>query len=109
MLILQFLIIKKGDCMVFNLINGLNENIGFDYLNYCVIGGTSEPTGLADKNTIWINTDTPITGHIFSPISPSGGKEGMIWLKYSYIPSIAKLNIIAGTENQVIIPIVNAA
>lgn len=45
-----------------------------------VVGGTTQPTNPRDY-TIWINTDTPITGYFFSPTQPNTQIEGLIWLK----------------------------
>lgn len=46
-------------------------------LNYSVVGGTQQPAG--KENRIWVNTDQPITGHIFSATAPSNPTEGLVW------------------------------
>lgn len=47
-------------------------------LNFRVIGGTSQPTA-PRENDIWVNTDTGITGWIFSATKPDNPTEGMVW------------------------------
>lgn len=47
-------------------------------LNYKVVGGTTTPETPAN-NTIWVNTDTPISRHIFSATQPENPVEGMVW------------------------------
>ena len=49
-------------------------------LNYKVVGGTSQPAS-ASENTIWVNTSTSITSHIFSATQPETPSEGMVWFK----------------------------
>lgn len=48
-------------------------------LNYKVVGGTSEPAA-PSENTIWINTNATITGHVFSATEPESPSEGMVWI-----------------------------
>lgn len=47
-------------------------------LNYKVVGGTSTPTS-PSENTIWVNTSTAITSHVFSAEQPSSPSAGMVW------------------------------
>lgn len=49
-------------------------------LNFNVIGGTSQPTS-ASENTIWVNTDTAISGWVFSATEPTNPVAGMVWIK----------------------------
>lgn len=49
-------------------------------LNYKVVGGTTQPTS-PKENTIWVNTDTKITSHVFSATEPTNPVEGMVWFK----------------------------
>ena len=35
-------------------------------LNYEVVGGTTPPTTFKKENTVWVNTDIPITEHTVS-------------------------------------------
>lgn len=48
-------------------------------LNFNVVGGATQPTNPAE-NTIWVNTDTEITGWIFSATQPATATEGMVWI-----------------------------
>ena len=48
-------------------------------LNFEVVGGTTEPTN-PKENTIWVNTDTGITGWYFSATQPENMVEGEVWL-----------------------------
>lgn len=47
--------------------------------NYKVVGGTSAPSD-PKENTIWVNTSTAITSHVFSATQPTGS-AGMVWMK----------------------------
>lgn len=47
-----------------------NMNGGGAALNFKVVGGTSAPTSPAE-NTIWINTDTEVSGYVFSNKDPN--------------------------------------
>lgn len=47
-------------------------------LNYKVVGGTSQPSN-ASENTIWVNTSTAITSHVFSATESEKPAEGMVW------------------------------
>ena len=60
--------------MIFNMVGGGNAS-----LNFKVVGGTTEPTNPA-TNTIWVNTDTEITGWAFSSDNPfTEPSEGTVW------------------------------
>lgn len=61
--------------MIFNMTGGGGAN-----LNVTVIGGVEEPTYTASKNTIWVNTETEITGYVFSPYEPKNPTEGLVWV-----------------------------
>ena len=50
---------------------------GSNPLNFKVVGGTSAPSN-PKENTIWVNTDVPITGWIFSATEPEATAEGMV-------------------------------
>ena len=43
-------------------------------LNFKVIGNPQPES--AKENTIWVNTDTPITGYYFQPEQPENMAEG---------------------------------
>ena len=49
-------------------------------LNFEVFGGTSKPTN-PKKNTIWVNTNTDISGWVFSSEQPQNPVKGMIWFQ----------------------------
>lgn len=48
-------------------------------LNFRVVGGTSEPAS-PSENTIWINTDVPVSGYEFSATAPAAPVQGMVWV-----------------------------
>lgn len=62
--------------MIFNVTSGG----GGTGLNLKVVGGTTQPEN-PRENTIWINTDTAITGYVLSPTQPESVAEGVVWLK----------------------------
>lgn len=49
-------------------------------VNFKIVGGTTQPT-TARENTIWVNTDTAISGWVFSATEPTEPAAGMVWLK----------------------------
>lgn len=51
---------------------------GTSLLNFKIIGGTNKPNN-ERENTIWVNTDMPITEWIFSVEVPNNPVEGMVW------------------------------
>lgn len=56
-----------------------NGGSGGASLNYKIVGGTSAPSN-PKENTIWVNTSTAITSHVFSATQPTGS-AGMVWIK----------------------------
>lgn len=48
-------------------------------LNFEVIGSTTQPSS-ASENTIWVNTDTAISGWKFSSSEPENAIEGIVWI-----------------------------
>ena len=48
-------------------------------LNFTVVGGTTVPAS-PSENMIWVNTDVPITGWIFSAAQPETAAEGEVWI-----------------------------
>jgi hypothetical protein len=48
-------------------------------LNFKVVGGAAAPDN-PKENTIWVNTDVPITGWALSFAEPSEPEEGMVWI-----------------------------
>lgn len=55
-------------------------------LNYKVVGGTSAPSN-PKENTIWVNTSTAITSHVFSATQPTGS-AGMVWINMGVSGSV---------------------
>ena len=49
-------------------------------VNFKVVGGTTQPTD-PSENTIWVNTDTAISGWVFSASAPAEPVEGLVWLQ----------------------------
>ena len=47
-------------------------------LNFKVVGNPQPST--AKENTIWIDTDVPITGYYFQQEQPENMTEGMVWI-----------------------------
>lgn len=62
------------------MIGRTNTGGGGAALNYMVVGGISAPASPAE-NTIWINTGTDISSHIFSATEPSSPESGMVWIR----------------------------
>lgn len=52
---------------------------GVSALNFKVVGGTSQPVN-PKENTIWVNTDTGISGWVFSATEPKSPVEGTVWI-----------------------------
>lgn len=86
--------------MIFNTVGGG----GGASLNYEVIGGTSAPSN-PSENTIWINTSTTITSHIFSATTPSNPSTGMVWIT---VDASSTIKFSATEENPVMIYPVSA-
>lgn len=56
-----------------------NAGGGGGGLNFSVVGGTSQPVN-PKENTIWVNTETEISGWVFSAEEPGEPAEGMVWI-----------------------------
>ena len=52
---------------------------GVSALNFKVVGGTSQPVN-PKENTIWVNTQTEISGWVFSATEPKSPVEGTVWI-----------------------------
>lgn len=52
---------------------------GTDALNFKVVGGTEQPEN-PKENTVWVNTDTEISGWVFSPEEPAEPSGGLVWI-----------------------------
>ena len=48
-------------------------------LNFKVVGGTTAPSN-PKENTIWVNTDTEVTGYVFGSTEPETTADGMVWI-----------------------------
>jgi hypothetical protein len=61
---------------------------GGSSLNYEVVDGTSAPSS-PSENTIWIDTSTTITSHIFSAAEPENPDAGMVWISVGTSSAVA--------------------
>lgn len=50
--------------------------------NYEIVGGLTEPV-TPSTNTIWVKTEHPITGHVFSSKEPEEPYDGLVFFKNS--------------------------
>ena len=91
----------KAGNVVTAFLNGdtLNFKSGGAGLNFAVVGGTTQPAS-PKENTIWVNTDTAISGWAFSNEEPSNPKTGMLWAQTG-LPSQASFNAAKGNELRV--------
>lgn len=62
------------------MIGRTNTGGGGGGLNFAIVGSTTQPSA-PKENTIWINTDSKITGWVFSPEAPESPAEGLVWIK----------------------------
>lgn len=53
---------------------------GTSDINFSVVGGTEQP-GNPKENTLWVNTDTGISGWVVSAEEPGEPAEGMVWIE----------------------------
>lgn len=60
--------------MIFNMVGGAG-------LNFKIIGNPQPAS--ADENTIWVDTDIPITGYSFSVDEPANPIDGYVWISTS--------------------------
>lgn len=72
---------------------------GSNSLNFKIVGGTSAPAS-PKENTIWVNTDTEITGWIFSATEPEALAEGMVWISTG-VSSSAEFNALKSNTIEV--------
>ena len=66
-------------------------------LNFEVVGGTTQPSN-PKENTIWVNTETEITGWEIRESEPESPYEGMVWIAvatsgYTEISVVSDLSI----------------
>ena len=59
---------------------GFKHGGGGAFLNFKVVGGTAQPETAAE-NTIWVNTETDISGWVFSTVEPGEPAEGLVWIE----------------------------
>lgn len=52
---------------------------GTDALNFKVVGGTTQPEN-PKENTIWVNTETDISGWVLSQEEPVEPSDGLVWI-----------------------------
>ena len=57
-------------------------------LNFNVVGGLTQPAD-HKENTIWVETDVPITGYTFSSTAPADPVEGMVWISVGASSTVA--------------------
>ena len=62
--------------MIINMTGGANP------LNFKVVGGSVQPESPAE-NTLWVNTESPVTAWVFSATEPEEPIEGMLWFTCS--------------------------
>ena len=86
--------IKKG-------VNIFGVNGSFDgvELNFEVVGGTTQPTN-PKENTVWVNTDTVISGYSFSHTEPENLISNMVWIKVDAV-SLCEFNAFVENELRV--------
>ena len=53
---------------------------GASALNFKIVGGAIQP-GNPKENTIWVNTQTEISGWVFSAEEPGEPAGGMVWIR----------------------------
>lgn len=62
-----------GSCFLY----GNGGSSGDTSLNLAIVGGTEQPAN-PKENTIWVNTDTDVTGWAISASEPESPTEGMV-------------------------------
>lgn len=55
------------------------EAVGGGGLNFKVVGGSTQPAD-PSENTIWVNTDIPVSSYAFQTLAPDDPDEGMLWI-----------------------------
>ena len=71
-------------------------------LNYKVVGDTSAPSN-PKENTIWVNTSTAITSHIFSATQPTSPVAGMVWFNIG-TSCAAPINVLKKNDTLMLYP-----
>lgn len=62
-----------GACYLYGQTGGGGEKIE-------ALSGTIAPEA-ARENALWVQTETPVTDHVFSPVQPGSAAEGTVWLR----------------------------
>ena len=70
------------------MIGRTNTGGGGGGLNFAIVGSTAQPSS-PKENTIWINTDSKITGWVFSPEAPGSPSDGLVWIKTGLSSAVA--------------------
>ena len=60
-----------GACYLYGQTGGGGEKIK-------AVSGTTAPE-TAGENALWVQTDTPVTDYVFSPVQPESAAEGTVW------------------------------
>lgn len=81
------------------MIGRTNAGGGGGGLNFKVVGGSAQPEN-PKENTIWVNTDRPITSWAFSTDAPGSPADGMVWIKTGF-GSATPFNALKKNEVQV--------
>lgn len=76
---------EKADLLTLDQMPG--EILDLNSLNFTVVGGTTEPVS-PKENTIWVSTDTEITGWVFSAVQPETVEEGLVWIAIGTISTV---------------------
>jgi hypothetical protein len=73
------------------MVSAINQISSGVELNFEIIGGTSAPSGMTKENTIWVNTNTPVTGYIFSATEPEPPTDDStpVWISTSASSTVA--------------------
>lgn len=56
-------------------------------LNFAIVGGLTQPTS-PKENTIWVKTETSISGWVFSPTEPTNPEGGTVFFKTDLTSSV---------------------
>lgn len=67
--------------MIFNMSGGGGG------LNFAVVGGLTQPAS-PKENTIWVKTETKISGWVFSPTEPTNPEGGTVFFKTDLTSSV---------------------
>ena len=73
---------KNGETTLYKPSEMANAIMNLSSLNFEVVGGTTRPSS-PKENTIWVNTTTNITNHVFSTKAPTTYSTGTVWFELS--------------------------